>query len=230
MIAEDGLSRNPPLVVELFGQPGAGKSTVARAAAENLHAQTRANLGALWKQRHILANLLLVGRALFDASCLAQAAALARKARLWRADSLSRLLRLVIKSHWLRRQSGILLLEEGHLQDLWSIFYSAGRVDVDPHLISPLIACLYRGLDARVVFLDVSADELVDRIQGRSRGRSRLDRLAEEELRSQLAVSAQLPRHIVEAARMAGLNVQRLDAAPIESTVKLLRDLIPSFH
>lgn len=224
------MSTGPPSVVELFGQPGSGKSAVARAAAAEPEQRTRARLGAAWKQQSVLAKALLIGRAIFGGSCLAKAITLAKRARLSRVDSLFRLFRLVIKSHWLRSQTGLLLLEEGHLQELWSIFYSAGRTEPDPHLLSPLIACLYRGFDVRIVFLDVAADEVVDRIRGRLHGKSRLDRLAEPELRQHIATTAQLPHRIVEAAKLAGLNVHPVDAAlPIETTAELLRAMVRRF-
>jgi energy-coupling factor transporter ATP-binding protein EcfA2 len=210
------------VVIELFGQPGAGKSTLVRAAAD-LKLQTTAQLGAAWRRRSIAAKGLIVGRAVLDGPCLAHAAALIIKERLWRADSIARLLRLIIKSHWLRSTGRRYLLEEGHLQELWSVFYSADRTDPDPRLLAPLIRCLYRGSDARIVFVDVDADLLFDRIRGRTHGKSRFDRLAERELRRQLATTARLPYRIADAARLAGLKVERLEGSqPIESLMNRL--------
>lgn len=220
------MSDNPPLVIELFGQPGAGKSTLVRAAAPGSELQTTAQLGAAWRRQSSFDKGMLAGRAILGGSCLARAITLAREARLFRADSLSRLLRLVIKSRWVRSQTGTLLLEEGHLQEIWSIFYSAGRTQPEPHQLAPLIACLYRGLDAHIYFLDADPDLAFDRIRGRAHGKSRLDRLAEPDLRRRLAATAQLPHRIVDAAKLAGLGVSTIDAAmPIEATVTRLREI-----
>lgn len=211
-------------MVELFGQPGAGKSTVARAAAVGSEERTRGELGAAWKRQSLIAKGLLLGRTILDGPSVAQATILAKAARLSGFDSLSRLIRLVIKSHWMRRQAGPLLLEEGHLQDLWSILYSARQMEPEARLLAPLINCLYRGLDARIIFLDVGPDDLFDRIRNRSHGRSRLDRLSEAELRQHMTATARLPHRIVDAARLAGLRVETIDGSlPVETTVDLVK-------
>ena len=218
------MSSDPPLIIELFGQPGAGKSTLARAVAADLELQTTRQLGAAWKRQSTLAKWLLGGRAILDCRSVVDAIMLASKGRLLRVDSLSRLFRLIIKSHWLRAQTGRFVLEEGHLQELWSIFYSARKAEPDPQLLAPLVSRLYGGLNAQIVFLDVSVGDAFDRIRCRVHGRSRLDRLTELELRQHLAATAQLPYRIADAARAAGLTVERVDASlPIETTVGHLR-------
>lgn len=192
--------------------------------------RSRASLGAAWKGQPKLDKAGFFGRAMLDGACLAHATRLASSARLFQLDSLSRLFRLLIKSHWIRSQTGSLLLEEGHLQDLWSILYSAGRTQPDPQLLAPLIGCLYRGLDAQIVFFEVDAEDAFERIRRRADGKSRLDRLADRELRQHLIATAQLPHRIVDAAKMAGLRVDAIDASlPIETTVGLLRAAVQRF-
>ncbi len=161
---------------------------------------------------------------MLDGACLAHAIQLALRARLFRGDSLSRLFRLLIKSHWIRAQGGQLLLEEGCLQDLWSIFYSAGRVKPDPRQLAPLIGCLYRGVSTRIIFLEIEPQHAFDRVRSRNEGKSRLDRLGEAALRRQLSETAQLPHRLADAARLAGLRVETLDASlPIESNAPDVR-------
>ena len=225
---------DPPSLVELVGQPGAGKSTLARAAAAGSESRTRASLGSAWKQLPYATKLSFFGRAILDGACLFHAIQLALKARLFRGDSLSRLFRLLIKSHWIRAQSGHLFLEEGCLQDLWSIFYSADRTEPDPRPLAPLIRCLYRGVHAQIIFLEVEPHHAFDRIRNRTHGKSRLDRLAEAELRHHLSKTAQLPHKLAAAARLAVLRVESLDASlPVETIVGNLHavmqelDLLP---
>ncbi|MDP9423675.1 MAG: hypothetical protein M3Q19_12745 [Pseudomonadota bacterium] len=215
------------MLVELFGQPGAGKTSLVRAAAAGSELRGRASLGAAWKQQSNIGKAAYFARAILDPACLVHAIKLAIGARLFHRDSLSRLARLVIKSHWVRSQTGLLLMEEGHLQDLWSIFYSAGELEPEPRLLAPLIGCLYRDVDVQLVFLEVDPQSAFDRIRARAHGKSRFDQLAEEELRKQLAASAQLPYKLAEAARLAGLKVERLDASlPVEESVHLLSALL----
>ena len=204
MDAELRLSAEAPILIELFGQPGAGKTTLVRAAAS--HAKTKADLTAAWMRLPALRKADLFGRAALDGTCVIAATRLAIGARLNRGDSLSRLVRMVVKSHWVRAQREPLLLEEGHLQDLWSIFYSAGRTEPDPHLLAPLVRCLYRGVEAQIVFLDADPRSAFDRIRGRSHGKSRLDQLSDSELQARLAATANLTRSIVDAATLAGLK------------------------
>ena len=86
--AEDGLSTDPPLVIELFGHPGAGKSTLARAAVADSRRRTNAELGAAWKSQSKLAKGQLVGRTILDGACLGNAIKFAIGVRLFRGDSL----------------------------------------------------------------------------------------------------------------------------------------------
>lgn len=221
------MKADPPLLVELVGQPGAGKSTLARAATAGSELRTRASLGTAWKQLPYASKLAIFGRAILDGACLAHAIRLVLKARFFRRDSLSRLCRLVIKSHWIRVQSGQLVLEEGCLQDLWSIYYSAGPWEPEPKQLAPLIRCVYRGVRAQIIFLEVEPHHAFDRIRGRTHGKSRLDRLPEAELRDHLSRTAQLSHKLADAARLAGLRVETLDATlPVETSVGHLRTIM----
>ena len=219
----------PPLLVELLGQPGAGKTTLGHAAAVGSDFRSTADLGAAWRRLPAIRKAMFLASSAFDGVCLTHAMRLVIGAPLLRGDSLGRLARLLVKSHWIRSQRGQLLLEEGFLQDLWSIFYSAGRMDPDPRLLAPLVRCLYRGVDAQIVFLQVDTQTTLDRIRGRTQGKSRLDRLAEADLRKRLAETSQLPLRIAAAARLAGLTVETIDASqPVEISVSQLRSIMPS--
>lgn len=212
------------MVVELFGQPGAGKTTLAYSAVAGSESISRSSLGAAWKRQSKLVKAIFLARTLLDIPSLAHAMKFAIVARLFRGDSLSRLFRLLIKRHWIHSQSGPLLLSEGHLQDLWSILYSAGIREPDPRQLAPVIGSLFRGVDVQIVYLELDPQSAFDRIRARTHGKSRLDRLAHEELLEQLSASEQLPHRLVDAARLAGLRVERLDASqPIEANVDQLR-------
>lgn len=216
-----------PVVVELFGQPGAGKTTLAYSAVTGSESVTRSGLGEAWKRQSRFVKTKFLARTLLDIPSLAHAVKFVMVARLFQADSLSRLFRLLIKSHWVRWQRGPLLLSEGHLQDLWSILYSAGITEPDPRQLAPIIGSLFRGVDVDIVYLEIDPQNAFDRIRARQDGRSRLDRLAHEELLEQLIAREQLPHRLVDAATLAGLRVERLDASlPIETNVGRLREVM----
>ena len=221
------MGADAPLVVELLGQPGAGKTTLAHAAAKMSESLGRAELGAAWRQLPAIRKGFVLWQASRNGACLAQATKLVLGEPLLRWDSIVRLSRLLVKSHWTRSQSRPLLLEEGSLQDLWSIYYSAGKMEPDPQLLAPLVRCLYRGVNARIVLLQVEPAIAFDRIRGRQDGKSRLDPLPEAELRRRLAGTAQLPLRLADAARLAGLPVETLDVSqPLESSVSRLRAIM----
>lgn len=214
-------------LVELFGQPGAGKTTLVCAAAGDSAVDTIATLRARWNQRSIFTKGWFLARALLDGPTLVCAIQLAMGARLYHGNSLARLILLLTKSRWVRSQPGMYLLSEGFLQDLWSIHYSAGSLDPEPRLLAPLIRRLYRDLDVQIIFLEVEPRIAFNRIRGRTNGQSRLDRLPEAELQRHLDAAAPLPNRIIEAAKLAGLQVHSLDASlPVEQAVDLLRERI----
>ena len=221
------MSIDPPLVVELFGQPGSGKTTLAYSVATGSKFVSRSSLGTAWQRQSKLVKAVYFARTLLDVRCLAHAAKFVIAAPLVRRNSLSRLFRLLIKSHWIRSQTGPLLLSEGHLQELWSILYSAGKRQPEPRQLAPLIRSIFRGVDVHIVYLDLDPQSAFDRIRGRQNGKSRLDRLAELELRQHLAAAEELPHRIVDAATMAGLRVERLDASlTIETMIDRLHAVI----
>jgi dephospho-CoA kinase len=215
-----------PLVFELFGQPGSGKTTLAQAAASS-GLMSRADLAAAWACRSRLAKATFAARALLDPPSVARSAQLVAQARLTSADSLLRLARLVARSEWMRLQGRPLLLSEGSLQDLWSIFYSAKRLKPDPALLAPFIRAIYRRVEPRIICIDVDPETALARIIGRVTGQSRLDRLDEAALRRRLTDTAELPRRIADAARMAALQVETLDgSAPLGRLIEQLDAII----
>lgn len=216
-----------PLVVELLGQPGAGKTTLARATATMSESLGRAELSAAWRELPAIRKGFVLWQASRNGACMGRAMRLVFKERLLRWDSIVRLARLLVKSHWTRSQRQPLLLEEGSLQDLWSIYYSAGKMEPDAQLLAPFVRCLYQGVNARIVLLQVDPAIAFDRIRGRRDGKSRLDRLPEAELRRRLAGTAQLPHRLAEAARLAGLPVETLDVSrSFESSISGLRAIV----
>jgi hypothetical protein len=221
------VGKDSPLLIELLGQPGAGKTTLAHAAAADLNLLGTADLSAGWRNLPFPRKASLAAQVILDGAGLGQALRVVTRESLFHPDSIARLGRLLAKSHWIRAQGGRLLLEEGALQDLWSIYYSAGRTRPDPHLLAPLVRSLYQGVEAQIILLEVDPQIAFDRVRGRRAGKSRLDRLAAPDLRRTIAETAQLHIGLAEAARLAGLPVKSIDASqPLERSVLELRDII----
>lgn len=212
----------------MFGVPGAGKTTLATAVVvQDESLLTRRDLTAAWKRlslRHKSAFLL---RALVNVRCLGRAIRFALRTRLTSSDSLVRLVRLIAKTHWMRSNSGKMLLDQSFLQEIWSICISAGKHDPDPLALSRFILSLYAGLEAHIVFVNTDATTASQRIVGRSHGFSRLDGLATAEVEARLARTQRLPHAIVTAAKVAGLAIERLDGSdPVEVNAHRIRTVL----
>ena len=216
--------RRGPKIIELFGLPGAGKTTLVTAVDNH---NQRWELTAAWKRLPRLRRSAILLGSLVDIRCLGGAVRFALRARLSNLESLMRLFRLITKTHWMRSQQGQMLLDESFLQEIWSICVAAGRHDPEEAALARFIRCLYSGLDADIVF--VEADEAIasKRVSGRTHGRSRLDGLAAAEVEARLTRTARLPHAIVAAAKAAGLSIERIDGRNrIEANADRLRKLL----
>lgn len=208
------------MLIEFFGLPGAGKTTLVKTVSEKACVRTRHQISDKWNQQSLFQRGANLARSYLKLGRVADVLRFAAAARIANTDSLRRLLRLVGKTDRLRSERGTILLDQGSLQELWSILYANGSLATDPKLLSRLIRSLYDGLDASILFIDVDPQTASRRISGRSHGHSRLDGLSDGQIRDDLARAENLPRQIIEAAALAGLNVTILDgSAPVEQLV-----------
>ena len=217
------------MLVELFALPGAGKSTVGATVANRALVTTRKDLSAEWAECSSLRRLGHVGRAFTNYRGLITAARFGAGARIANPESQFRLLRLMGKTDWLKSRSGVVLLDQGFLQDLWSILLPGETASIEPSLLSPLIGALYEGIEATIVVLDVAPETASARIAGRGRGRSRFDGLPETEVSSALHAARGLQSRIIEAARLAGLSVRIIDGSlPADGVSDQVLALLPA--
>jgi hypothetical protein len=198
------------IVDELFSLPGGGKSTAVR-AVDRPDLLTRHEVTDGWQRCSRTGKARTVARGLSRVRRIAPAARLAIAASLVERECLVRLTRLLIRAEWLRAQSGEALFDQGLLQGIWSILLASGRADVDPTLLSKLLRSLYEGMQVRILHIDISPREAARRIVGRPNGHSRLDGRPADEIRRILERADRLPRSILTAATMAGLEIVSLD-------------------
>ena len=213
-------------VDELFSLPGGGKST-AVAAVDRPGLLTRHEVTAAWHRCSRVQQARTVARSLTRMRRIAPAARLALAASLVERESLARLVRLLIRAEWLHAQSGAALFDQGLLQGIWSILLASGRTDVDPELLSTLLGSFYDGMQVRILHLEISPREAARRIVGRPNGHSRLDGRPAGEIEQILHRADRLPRNILAAATLAGLEVTTLDGGmPQAQLAEKVRQLV----
>jgi len=218
---ERGLRATPSRLrlVELFGLPGCGKSTLATELAVHLECLTRNDISARWAMLPIRKKGAHIARGLFDRRTAIAAIGFAISARLTSTESLFRLFRLVAKRDWVCRQQGTVLLDQGFLQDIWSILYEAQPANIRTKAISRLVSALYRDIDPSFLYLELNSDTAATRIFNRSDGSSRLDQLPEEKIRIRLEKRNWISQQIVLAAIASGLEPSVLTAADASERV-----------
>ena len=215
------------VLVELFGAPGAGKSTLTTAAAERARVVTRHQMSEAWNRLPKRRRAAFLARSALDHRSVVHAMSLVIRGRLTNGDSIFRLGRLIAKRDWLASQTGVVLLDQGGLQELWSALYSSDVDRPDHRLLTNLIMSLYRGIDTRIIVVAVDPHTAAARIGGRPDGNSRFDRLPAAELLDSQSRTVDLQRRIVDAATAAGLAMTTLDGSvPAATLVDRLVDCL----
>lgn len=206
-------------IVELFGFPGTGKTTLVRRLAEELDCQTRKDLSRSWANLPILHKSLYALRGLADLRNIVAAAALAYDARWLSSQSFKRLLRLVARKHWMQTRKGILLLDQGGLQDVWAMLFGVRSGAVSERAIKRLVAALYRGTQPTIVYLDASPELAAIRIARRVNGKSRLDLLPQDDASEQLRQAQGAIQKILASADALGFTIINLNASAERSVI-----------
>jgi hypoxanthine phosphoribosyltransferase len=180
-----------------------------------------------WQQQGAAERGFRVAKGLLSLGTATAAARFAIAARLRSRESFFRLGRLVAKADWITSQRGQLLLDQGLLQELWSILFASDRFDPNPLQISALLSQLYKGVDARIVFIDIEPELAARRICQRTDGDSRLDGLPQSQVLFALSHGKRISDAILEGARTAGLRpIMSSGTAGSKAQLEQLRPLL----
>lgn len=203
-------------VVELFGLPGSGKTTVTDAVIDRLALETRTTMANAWRNAGLQARMRLFARTACDFPLLFSAARMAVHCRLYSRESIHRLVRMLFMKHWLRDRPGPVVLDQWGLQNVWSIFMASGKVRADPEDIAMFLRRFYEDINVTVVVVEVDDALSSARIASRTDGSSRFDAMSGATLEAHVSRSHSLIDAIVSAVKICGFKVRFFDgAAPV---------------
>jgi hypothetical protein len=198
-------------IVEMFGLPGSGKSTLVRKLASEFDFQTRKDLSREWASLTTRAKTYFIIRSMADLRTVIAVLAFVVTLRSPSLTALKRLARLIVKVHWIRSHKGTLLLDQGALQAIWSILYGAETLSM--RAVQRLVAAIYRGTNPLIVYVDAAPEIAASRIANRRDGRSRLDGLPEPAACLKLQGMEWSVRVILDAVAAEEISVIQADAS-----------------
>ena len=185
----------PPssITIEFVGNPASGKSTIARELESKLASQSLSVRNRTYAVTHrtesdFKRHLIMIGLAAM--ALVRHPIQSARIVRLlFRTDQQSwidvcKLTLYCLYLHTISEKStsaaGIDILDQGQFQALWSVLLT-GTSDENRKHIQEILAQFPTFPHRIIVFVDVSGEESLSRLQERDSNRSRLERIAEKQ-------------------------------------------------
>ena len=204
----------PPssITIEFVGNPASGKSTIARELESKLASQSLSVRNRTYAVTHQTGSdlkryLIMIG---FAVMALArhpiQSARIVRL--LFQTDQQSwidfcKLTLYCLYIHTISEKSasaaGIDILDQGQFQALWSVLLT-GTNDENQKYIREILAQFPTFSHRIIVFVDVSGEESLSRLQERDSNRSRLERIAEKQNQDAAELCNRLYSQVVNLA------------------------------
>jgi len=153
-------------VAEFVGLPGSGKSTLVVALTEDfLSCETVESLNLKWRKASALQKLWCVISSMIAVQRLYLLLRLMVKARITKRPLIRRVIHIHLYERWIEmnKQDGIIMLDQGPVQNFWSIAVRCDAVKAEDH--KALLCLLARGKS--LVFVEAGLDVCKARILGR---------------------------------------------------------------
>ena len=209
-----------PLVCELVGLPGAGKTTAAARIVQQMRAEgyvcgERRSIGGGVRSRAI-SKLRRMGFHVTHSHHLAAALRLGLSVRPLNIASVSRAFRVSSWAYALSRMRNRgferVILDQGIVQELWSVTLTGSRWS--PEALDEMLRGLFAAtaVSPALVYLDVGIDEAAARLRQRPIGTSRFDRMGLAQVRELLSSrEARLKQLFERAVALTGAPWCRID-------------------
>ena len=219
-----------PLIVELVGLPGAGKTTISKQIAlklreQNLQIVSRDEILRRWQQENVFQKAIqLLPNNLNYWEILINSLAFSLQVKPINQQSFSRATKIFTN---LRRNDlvtrskdcEIILLDQGVLQEIWS----ASITGSPPHTkyLKREMTPLFHNRSMAIIYCQIDIDSSLHRIQNRTTMKSRFDLMDSTTAYSLLKKYSSYLQEIVNCARTCEIPILELDSSQtIESQSK----------
>ncbi|WP_409413363.1 hypothetical protein [Altererythrobacter sp. MF3-039] len=216
-----------PVLIEFFGLPGSGKSTACAHTSSKSASISREDLSNRWRKQSILRQLGWMLKGLLDFRLVHAGIGLAVAIGGCNWETARRLLRLVILRQQMNAIHHPIILDQGSLQNLWSICIASNQHEPNVRMISRFLAHLWQGKLVSIIFIQVPADIAAARISGRFEGDSRFENLMTNEIIAELLEYEPLPALLLQAAIDAGAHIETIDGTmPVETVAHASKEVV----
>jgi len=236
----DGKSVITPLIIEFFGIPGSGKTTIQRKLSDRLRNQgnlvaTREDLFNWAHSRSKLyKTILIIKEPIWVISIVISLIRLKGVRESISRDRIIRILSLIkfpiyLKKFYETNHVDIILLDQGMIQAFWSILY--GLNSQKENGIENIVSLINGKMKVQYLHFQISIDEAVHRIVNRTSGNSRFDGIKDHlEVKYLLSDGDKLMMTIINLIppelKLQSINAQRSLNQVYEQSVTIVQNQI----
>ncbi|MHA1539443.1 MAG: hypothetical protein ACTSXQ_03095 [Alphaproteobacteria bacterium] len=198
-------------IIECFGLPGAGKSTIVNALLDNK--QSALFVVPPFHKKSVLFKLsFLLKTTLAELPFLIRATYWLCRMKCCQPKQIKRLLESTLSVRYtlcFKQDKTPIIFDQWILQNIWSIFVSGGKPRT--RYIHKILQHLYKDIDLKVLLFKGDISLAQKRILERTHGKSRFDGLTDEETYNKLKKNEENFKEITASLENLGFDIINLD-------------------